>query len=179
MPRYVALLRGVNVGKANRVAMSEFKALLETLGCADVKTLLNSGNAVFSSSARSSEKLASAIGAQVQSTLDVKTPVVVKSAAQLAAIVSGAPISPPDTDHSKFFVAFGRDEQAVQTLAPLVPLARAPERLVITSQAAYLHCPEGLLQSKAGEAILGRQGREVTTRNWATVLKIRALLNAT
>jgi len=178
MPRYVVLLRGVNVGKANRVAMSEFKVLLETSGYTEVKTLLNSGNAVFSSSVRSCEKLASAIAARVESTFGVKTPVVVKSAVQLAVIVSGAPMKPPDADHSRFLVAFGRDEEAVQSLAPLVPLARAPERLVITNHAAYLHCPAGVLESKVGEAILGKAGRGVTTRNWATVLKIEALLGA-
>ena len=178
MPRYVALLRGVNVGKGNRVPMAEFKILLEGLGCTDVKTLLNSGNAVFSSAARSAERLASAIAAQVEIKFGVTTPVVVKSAAELAAIISTAPMSPPDEEHSRFLVAFGRDENAVQALAPLVPLAQAPERLVITKQAAYLHCPEGLLQSKVGEAMLGKAGRGVTTRNWATVLKIEALLSA-
>ena len=178
MPRYVALLRGVNVGKGNRVPMAEFKHLLEGLGCTDVKTLLNSGNAVFSSTVRSAEKLSLAIAAQVEGVFNVTTPVVVKSASELALIISAAPISPTEEEHSRFLVAFGRDENAVQALAPLVPLAEAPERLVITNQAAYLHCPEGLLKSKVGEAMLGKAGRGVTTRNWATVLKIEALLSA-
>lgn len=178
MPRYAALLRGVNVGKGNRVPMAEFKILLEGMGCTDVKTLLNSGNAVFSSTARSAEKLSLAIAARVASTFGVTTPVIVKSAAELAAVISAAPMSPPDEEHSRFLVAFGRDESAVQALAPLVPLVKAPERLVITSQAAYLHCPEGLLQSKVGEAMLGKAGSGVTTRNWATVLKIATLLSA-
>ena len=178
MPRYVALLRGVTVGKGNRVPMAEFKSLLEGLGCTDVKTLLNSGNAVFTSAARSAEKLALAIAAQVETKFGVTTPVVVKSAAELASIISTAPMRPPDEEHSRFLVAFGRDENAVQALAQLIPLAQAPERLVITKQAAYLHCPEGLLQSKVGEAMLGKAGRGVTTRNWATVLKIEALLSA-
>jgi uncharacterized protein (DUF1697 family) len=176
MPRYVVLLRGVNVGKGNRVAMVEFKSLLEGLGCTGVKTLLNSGNAVFGTSARSVEKIALAVAAQVEEKFGVTTPVIVKSAAELASIIHGAPMTPAEAEESRFLVAFGRDEQALQALAPLVPLATSPERLVITPQAAYLHCPAGLLESKVGQAMLGKAGRGVTTRNWATVLKIEALL---
>lgn len=178
MPRYVVLLRGVNVGKGNRVAMSEFKGLLEALGYTDVRTLLNSGNAVFSSSARSGETIAGAIAAQVKARFGVTTPVVVKSAAEFASIISSAPMTPPETEQSRFLVAFGRDESAVLALGPLVPLATSPERFVVTQRAAYLHCPAGLLESRIGEALLGKAGRGVTTRNWATVLKIKALLSA-
>jgi uncharacterized protein (DUF1697 family) len=66
----------------------------------------------------------------------------------------------------------------VPARAPLVPLAKAPERLIVTEHAAYLYCPDGILQSKVGEAMLGKAGKGVTTRNWATVLKIHALLGA-
>jgi uncharacterized protein (DUF1697 family) len=69
-------------------------------------------------------------------------------------------------------------EASLDTLRPLIALAQAPERLVITRHAAYLHCPEGLLKGKVGEAILGKAGRAVTTRNWATALKLDALLGA-
>lgn len=176
MPQYVVLLRGVNVGKGKRVAMAEFKRLLEGLECTEVKTLLNSGNAVFSSTARSSAKLVTAIAAGLEEAFGITTPVVVKTAAELAAIIRDAPLTPPDAEHARFLVAFGRDEPAIQALAPLVPLAQAPERLHITPLAAYLHCPQGLLESRVGEAMLGKAGRGVTTRNWATVLKIQALL---
>ena len=178
MPRFVVLLRGVNVGKGNRVPMAEFRLLLEGLGHAEVKTLLNSGNAVFSSRQRSGEKIASAIAEQLESRFGVTTPVIVKSAAEFASIIRGAPFSPPETEYSRFLVAFSKDADAVRSLAPLVPMAKSPERLEISDHAAYLYCPGGLLESKAGEAMLGKAGRAVTTRNWATVLKIGALLGA-
>lgn len=177
MPRFVVLLRGVNVGKGNRVPMAEFKRLLETLGYTDVKTLLNSGNAVFASSTRSGVQHAKAIAAAVQATFGVPAPVIVKSAAELAAIISGNPIVPPASEHSRFLVAFGQQEAALHALRALQPLAQPPERLVITGEAAYLHCPAGLLESKAGKALLGRAGKGVTTRNWATVLKLGALMD--
>jgi uncharacterized protein (DUF1697 family) len=178
MPRFVVLLRGVNVGKGNRVPMADFRQLLEGLGFTDVKTLLNSGNAVFTSTGRSVSKHATAIAAAVERIFGVTTPVVVKSAAEIAVIVEENPMPPPDDHHSRFLVAFGPDEAAVQALEPLVSLAKAPERLIVTRHAAYLHCPSGILRSEVGEAMLGKAGKGITTRNWATVLKIHALLGA-
>ena len=176
MPRFAALLRGVNVGKGNRVPMAEFRVLLEQLGYTDVKTLLNSGNAVFASSARSGSSLSMAIADELARRFDVSTPVIVKSAAEIAGVIREAPMTPPVEAQSRFLVALGQDQQALQTLSPLLQLAGDGERLVITSRAAYLYCPEGILESKVGEAILGKAGRRVTTRNWGTVLKIQALL---
>lgn len=178
MPRYIALLRGVNVGKAKRVPMAEFKALLEALGCQDVKTLLNSGNAVFGSPARNAAALSGAIAKSLQVRLGVSTPVIVKSAAQWSAIVNNNPNVPDEGEQSRSFVALAPDEATLQGLESLAPLAQASERFVITREAAYLHCPDGVLQSKLGAALLGKLGRAITTRNWATVLKLAALAGA-
>lgn len=176
MPQFVVLLRGVNVGKGNRVPMAAFKQLLETLGYTRVSTLLNSGNAVFASAARSSDRHARAIAAALQEKFGVVTPVIVKSATQIKAVIGGNPMVPPLTDYSKFLVAFAGDGAAVLALSPLLSLAQPPECLVITDHAAYLHCPDGLLISAVGKAMLGPSGKRVTTRNWATVLKLGALL---
>ena len=176
MARYVVLLRGVNVGKGNRVPMAEFRALLEELGCTDVKTILNSGNAVFTSTIRSATALAKSIASAIAEAFDVTTPVIVKSAAQFAAIVDGNPIVPPDADHSKFLVTFAMDAKQIAALATLEAQRHPDERLAITAHAAYLHCARGILDSGMAKALLGKDGRSVTTRNWGTTLKIHALL---
>ena len=176
MTRFVLLLRGVNVGKGHRVPMAGLRRLLEDLGHTEVRTLLNSGNAVFTSTGRSARKVADAVAAGVQAAFGISTPVIVKSAAEFSAIVRGNPIVPPEADHSRFLVAFAADEAALQGLQPLAALVLAPERLAITRDAAYLHCVNGLLESRVGEALLGKAGRAVTTRNWATVTKLAALL---
>ena len=176
MPRFVVLLRGVNVGKGNRVPMAEFRATLEELGHSAVRTLLNSGNAVITSTSRSPHRLADGIAAALRDRFGVATPVMVKSATEFAAIVSHNPIEPPEPNHSKFLVAFAMDPAKLQELAALQSLVRADERFVITEHAAYLSCAGGLLESEVGEAILGKAGRSVTTRNWGTVLKLSALL---
>jgi uncharacterized protein (DUF1697 family) len=177
MPQFVVLLRGVNVGKGNRVPMAAFRTLLEAQGCTEVRTLLNSGNAVFRSTARSAPSLAKSIAARLQECLDVDVLVVVKSAAEFMAVVAENLFALPDAEHSRFLVAFAQAEGALQGLSVLLPMLEPPERLHISRHAAYLHCAGGILESKAGAALLGKTGRAITTRNWATVLKLKALLS--
>lgn len=178
MPRYVVLLRGVNVGKGNRVPMAGFKRLLEDLGCTQVTTVLNSGNAVVSWPGRSGTALAQAVGAALQQQFGVLTPVLVRSAAALASVVKHNPMPPADEEHSRFLVVFPQDAGALKALSSLAALASAPERFEVTDEAAYLSCPAGLLASKVGTALVGKAGAAVTTRNWATVLKLQALVSA-
>ena len=104
--RFVALLRGINVGRAKRVAMSDFRALLHSLGYRNVRTLLNSGNAVFDCSAEPRAKLADRIQAAVAEKLGVVAVVVVKSAKDMAAVVSGNKLAAVATDPSRLLVAF-------------------------------------------------------------------------
>jgi uncharacterized protein (DUF1697 family) len=176
MPQFVVLLRGVNVGKGNRVPMADFRALLEAQGHAEVRTLLNSGNALFRSAARSAASHAAAISERLQASLGVSVPVVVKPAAEFRAAVAGCPFIVAEADHPRLLVAFAQDESALQGLTALQLLLRPRERLHVGRHAAYLLCADGIVESKAGSALLGKLGRGVTSRNWATVLKLRVLL---
>lgn len=176
MSRFAVLLRGVNVGKANRVPMAEFRTMLEAQGHSDVKTLLNSGNAVFTSTSRSAAKLATDIAEGLQDRFGVTTPVIVKSAAEWRAIVDGNPIVPPEPEHSRFLVVVSMDPSRLKALEDLRPVLHPGERLAITEHAAYLHCAGGLLESQAGEALLGKGGKGITTRNWGTTLKLAEIM---
>ncbi len=171
----VALLRGVNVGGANRVPMAEFRGLLAGLGYRDVATLLASGNAVFRCAGGSPSQLAADIAAALAETFEVRVPVIVKTAAELDAIVAGNPFAAAAPDPSRLLVAFAPDAAALAGLAAIAPQVAPGEQFSLGSHAAYLHCPAGILKSRAGEALLGRAGRAATTRNWATVLKLQAL----
>jgi uncharacterized protein (DUF1697 family) len=177
MSRFVVLLRGVNVGKANRVPMERFRRLLEELEYTDVRTLLNSGNAVFTAPGRSASAHAGAIAKSLQASLGVAVPVIVRTSGDFDAIVAQCPIAPPDEHHSRFLIAFPPSGEVLQTLVSIAPLVQAPERFVVGKHAAYLYCVQGILQSKAATALLGKAGRALTTRNWATVLKLRELLD--
>ncbi len=172
---FVALLRGVNVGGANRVPMAQWRTLLLGLGCTDVATLLASGNAVFRHAGGAPPRLAADIAAALATALDVRVPVIVKTAAELAAVVAGNPFATSAPEPSRLLVAFAPDEAALATLAAIAPRVAPTERFLLGRHAAYLHCPDGILRSRAGEALLGRPGRAATTRNWATVLKLADL----
>jgi uncharacterized protein (DUF1697 family) len=176
MPRFAALLRGVNVGRGNRVPMADLRALLEALGYGDVRTLLNSGNAIFTGTERVPRVHAERIRNELAARLGVDVTVIVKSAKEVAAIEAENALATAATDASRLLVAFTSDAQALEGLAPLASLVKSPEKLHFGVHAAYLWCPNGSLQSKAGAALLGKQGRAATTRNWATLLKISALL---
>lgn len=175
MPTFVALLRGVNVGKAKRVPMADLRALLSGLGYTGIKTLLNSGNAVFRAAKGSPAKHAAGIAAAISARLKVEVPVIVKSAKEVAAVISESPIRAEAEQHSRFLVAFVQDARAVSGLAAIKSLVIPPERFAIGKHAGYLLCARGILESKAGVALLGKAGRAATTRNWATVLKLQAL----
>ena len=175
MPTFVALLRGINVGKAKRIPMADLRAMLERLGYTSVVTLLNSGNAVFQTSTGSSVKHATEISAAMEQEFQFAVPVIVKSAKELAAIVSENPLTKTATDHSRLLVAFVQNSKTLSELEELGSLVVAPEEFVVGKKAAYLHCANGILESKVGASLLGKAGRATTTRNWATVLKLQAL----
>lgn len=174
--RYVALLRGINVGKAKRVAMADLRALLQGLGCTDVRTLLNSGNAVFSAPAQPPAALARRIEAALLATLGVQAAVVVKTAADLAAVVAGNPLGAVATDPSRLVVAFTADAAGLRALRTLAEGDWGDEVLHVGEHAAYLWCANGILESKLAVALLRGLGATGTTRNWGTVQKINAML---
>ena len=176
MPRYVALFRGINVGKAKRIAMADLRALLEGLGYTGVKTLLNSGNAVFTARAGAPPKIAARIRAAVAGDLGIDSLVVVKSGQDLAGIIAGNELAKIATDPSRLLVAMVSDRKALAALAPLARKDWGAERVHLGRHAAYIWCAPGILESHAVEALMRATGATTTTRNWATLGKIHALM---
>ncbi len=176
MPRYVALFRGINVGKAKRIAMGDLRALLGKLGYTGVQTLLNSGNAVFTGGAGTAAAHAARIRAAVAEKLGVDAFVVVKSAADIAAIIADNRLEKVAKDPSKLLVAMTGDAKSLAAVAPLARRAWGAEKVHVGKHAAYLWCAHGILESKAATALLGGLEETGTTRNWATLGKIQALM---
>jgi uncharacterized protein (DUF1697 family) len=175
--RFVVLLRGVNVGGHHRVPMAAFRAMLEGLGYANVRTLLASGNAVFESKGRSTPAAhAARITASLSETMGVDVLVIVKSAPEWDAIVAGNPFGHEAADPSRLLVVVAPHASVLEALGPVGRFAKQGESWHLGHEAAYLHCPDGVLASKAGEALLGRHGRAATTRSWSTVQKLSRLL---
>jgi uncharacterized protein (DUF1697 family) len=176
MPRYVALFRGINVGKAKRIAMADLRALFGKLGYRDVKTLLNSGNAVFTADAQPAATHAARIRAAVNRKLGVDALVIVKADREMAGIVAGNALEKVATDASRLLVAVTQDTKALAKVAPLADAAWGEERLHVGKHAAYLWCANGILESKAAVALLKQLDETGTTRNWATLNKINDLM---
>src|SRR5262245_4461223 len=106
----IALLRGINVGKAKRVAMADLRKLVEGLGYRDVRTLLNSGNVVFTAP-RAAANAAARIEKAMAADLGVSARVTVVTAAQLTAAVTGSPLGKVADDPSRFLIGFFRDPE--------------------------------------------------------------------
>jgi uncharacterized protein (DUF1697 family) len=158
--------------------MADLRTLLSDLGAGDVVTLLNSGNAVFTIARSTASTLSRKIHESLHERLDVSVAVVVKTAADLAAIVAENPFTEPTVDPSRLLVAFAQESRSLKQLGPVAERVAAPERFHAGVYGAYLECPGGIHESRAAKALLGPAGREVTTRNWATTLKLQALLEA-
>jgi uncharacterized protein (DUF1697 family) len=176
MPRYVALFRGINVGKAKRIAMADLRALLAKLGFSDVQTLLNSGNAVFTGAAGPASTHAARIRAAVRTKLGVDALVVVKSAKEVAAIIAGNELASIATDGSRLLIAVTNNTTALTGLKKLASAQWGDEKVHVGKHAAYLWCADGILASKAAVALLKNLDETGTTRNWSTLNKIHALL---
>lgn len=178
MTRYVALLRGINVGRAKRIAMADLRALLEGLGYEAPRTLLNSGNAVFGGGTEKPAVHAARIRAAVLEQLGVDAPVLVKSAKEIAAVLAGNSLVNVADNPSRLLVVFTADAKTLAGISALQSLVVPPEVLHIGRDAAYLWCASGILESQVGAALLGKLGPAGTTRNWATVEKIHAMMQA-
>ena len=175
---HVALLRGINVGTAKRVAMGDLRTLLEGLGYTGVKSFLNSGNLVFA--ARTSDKRdhAARIEKALPGAIGFASRVTVLTAAELAAIVENNPVLGPGRDPSSLLVAVVRDPLDLAKARALLKHDWAPDALAVGRRAAYLWCAKGLLDSVVAQALARALGDGATTRNWTTMTKLHALVVA-
>ena len=178
MKRHIALLRGINVGKAKRVAMADLRALMEGLGHVNVRTLLNSGNAVFDARSGTPTTLAKQLRAAVLAQCGVDCEVIVKSAADLAAAIAEHPLKHHADDDARMLVMFTQDASALEELKALESGDWAPEAFAVGRHAAWLWCANGIIESRVAKAVGKVLKERGTARNWATVEKLRAMVAA-
>lgn len=174
--RQVALIRGINVGRAKRVAMADLRALMEGLGYRDSRTLLNSGNIVFTAGRGDPSRIGARIQGAMSAELGVSARVTVLSAADFSTVVRENPLIEVADDPAHLLVAFFSEPAGRIQLKPLVRQDWKPEVFALGTRAAYLWCPPGVLESRLPEAVGRVLGEATTTRNWATVTKLHALL---
>jgi uncharacterized protein (DUF1697 family) len=171
----IALLRGINVGRAKRIAMADLRTVFEELGYRDVRTVLNSGNVVFGGLKRKAATAGAEIEEALVQRLGVASRVTVLSAPELAAVMAGNPLVAQATDPARLvaFMLSGADQR--QLLEPLARQDWAPAALSIGERAAYVWCPTGLLDCAAATAVARLLGDATTSRNWNTLSRLQAL----
>lgn len=175
---HVALLRGINVGTAKRVAMADLRRMLEDLGYTNVRTLLNSGNVVFDGGRAAPGRLAAAIEKAMPAALGLSARVFVLTASDLEAVVRENTLGAAAHDPARLLVAFYSEPTDRSRLAPLARRQWKPEALALGSRAAYMWCPNGSLKSRLSAEVGAVLKDATTTRNWATVRKLHALAGA-
>jgi uncharacterized protein (DUF1697 family) len=176
--RQILLLRGVNVGGRNRVAMAELSRLLDGAGMEDVRTYLQSGNVVLQSNA-SADALAAGCRRVIAETFGLELAVIVRGRDEFAEIVRRNPLAEVALDPKRYQVSFLERELDEQTLRELAALAAGEERLVAIGRELYAWHPDGLARSRLATRLAGRQlGVEATARNWRTVTALLELADA-
>jgi len=173
---HIALLRGINVGRAKRVAMADLRALVAGLGYRDVRTLLNSGNVVFTIPGAARGDVAGRIEKALAARLRVSSRVTVLTAAELAAIVRENPLHEIADNPSRLLVTVLTNPADRARLQPLARQAWTPEALALGTRVSYVWCPRGMLESPLAEAVGKVLGDAATTRNWATITKLNKLV---
>jgi uncharacterized protein (DUF1697 family) len=194
MATHVALLRGINLGGRNKVAMADLRGLVSELGHADVSTYIQSGNVLFTAAADTgtsdtgTSALAAGLTRAIADKLGVSSPVVVVPREELAQIVAANPFAAepdPRRVHAVVLSEPPWPDLAVKLDAARAKSAAASEadQVLAIGRTLYLHTPAGYGRSVLAEALLRavsspKSGATGTARNWATMTKLLELAGA-
>lgn len=171
MTTYVALLRGVNVGGNNKVPMATLRELCEGIGGTDVRTYVQSGNVVFTAGRKATGSVADALGGAIAAALDLRITVVVRTAAEMAAVVAAMPYPTDGVDPTTLHVGFLRDAPTPAAVEALAATSFPPNEYTVIGREVHLRAPDGLGRTKLPnfDRVLGTP---CTVRNWRTVVTL-------
>jgi uncharacterized protein (DUF1697 family) len=177
MSIYVGLLRGINVGGHNAVAMSDLRDLLADLGFAGAKTLLQSGNVVFKATGKTGKALEGLLEKEMAERLGVSADYIVRSASELARVVAANPFpKQAKEDPGRLIVVFLKAAAAEKTVNALRASIKGRETMHGDGKHLYIVYPDGMGTSKFTGTVIERVLRSRgTARNWNTVTKLLAL----
>lgn len=176
---FVALLRGVNVGGANRLTMAALRAAFESAGGREVETLMQSGNVVFSAPADQGEAIVGRVRAAVARDLAIESPIVLRDADSWRRLVAGNPFladgANPEVQHA---ICLSTPPGA-EAVARIESSRAQHEAFAMVGANVYLKLSNGVARSKLANVWLdARIGVVATMRNWRTVTKLAALIDA-
>ncbi|MFD4620810.1 DUF1697 domain-containing protein [Streptomyces sp. NPDC058475] len=176
--RYAALLRGINVGGAKKVPMAELRTLMEGLGYGDVRTYLQSGNAVFCADHGDEDSLAAELAGAIEKHFGFTVGVLVRDHAYLTAVREACPFPAAELEGKQLHATYFSGPVDAERFASVDPAAFLPEEFRLGDRVLYLYAPDGLGRSKLAEALSRPRllkGVTATSRNWNTVVKLEEL----
>ena len=177
MPRQIVLLRGINIGSRNRIAMGELREVLTNAGFADVRTYLQSGNVALTSD-RKLDDVVGTVKRVIEDELGLDIAVIGRTRAQLAKVVEANPlrrIAKNPKLHQVSVLAASPNRDLIRRVEEA---ATPRERVVASGREIYAWHPDGAARSKLWALLAGeRLGITATSRNWTTVTKLLALAN--
>ena len=175
MARHIALLRGINLGSTNRIAMPELRDALSAAGFEEVRTYVQSGNVVLSSDEKP-EQVATRCRQVIEERFGLDIEVVVRTRDELAHVVRRNPLGKVATDPKRYQVSFLAEKPERGLAGRLAEVAANGEEVVVDGREIYAWHPAGVARSKLWAALAGRKlGVTATARNWTTVTKLLEL----
>jgi len=176
--RFVALLRAVNLGAYNKVAMADLRALCERLEMSEVRSLLQSGNLVFESTSRSAAGLERRLEEETGRALGVRTDFFVRSAKEWNDLVEANPFGQEaKADPGRLLVMCLKESPPRAAFTALEQAIRGRERVMAGTRHAYFVYPDGVGRSRLTTALIeSKLETRGTARNWNTVLKLKEML---
>ena len=172
MSTYIALLRGINVGGKNLLPMRDLSAVLEGLGAGDVRTYIQSGNAVFRHDSKSASDLAGRIGAEIRKSKGFESRALVLRVADVERAMKANPFPEAEVEPQFLHFFFLAAVPERPDLDALDALKGQGERYRLLDRVFYLHAPNGIGRSKLAAGVEKSLGVVATGRNFRTVGKI-------
>ncbi len=182
MPRHIVLLRGINLGATNRIAMPALREALADAGFTDVSTYVQSGNIVLASE-DSPDALAERCRALIAESFGLDIAVVARTRDELAEVVERNPLGDLVTEPKRYQVSFLSAAPAPDLLERLEELAAESERVAVIGREIYAWHPDGVARSKLWNKLAGKGGLgpgvTATARNWKTVTALLEMADDT
>jgi uncharacterized protein (DUF1697 family) len=173
--RHILLLRGINLASRNRIAMPELRAALTGAGFDDVRTYLQSGNVVLSSSTKA-EEVVRKVERLITKEFGLDVPVVSRTRTQLAKVVAANPLQKVAKNPKRYQVSFLAEKPTRDVIRRVQEAAVPPEQVVAVGREIYAWHPETVTRSRLWTLLAGqRLGITATARNWTTVTKLLEL----
>ena len=174
--RYVALLRGINVGGNTMVKMEELRRTFEALGFENVASYINSGNLAFDARKTSETNLVKKIEDAVELLIDKRVQVMVREQPDIEQVIANNPFDGKYQNHKEMHVIFLRSELSEDQVAWLTDAAPTGEHFQVSGREIYCHLPMGVADSYLGRGQFEKKlGAAVTARNWRTAQKLAEL----